>query len=163
MTMKTVESAHWMPCDSRSDMRSRTSGRSVLDELETSGANTWGYFEIPQGLQLNIGYADVGLEPKSVLVGDKILIGIDECLACYDISTHSKCFSYQMPWIFHEFVAIGDPLIVRDEMGFVCLTLEGKELWKFGTPGIIESYKVSMEQIIGKTTDGQSFVFDRPA
>ena len=45
-----------------------------------------------------------------------------------------------MPFIFHEFVKTDDLLIVRDELGFVGIAVDGSELWKFCTEDIVESY-----------------------
>lgn len=39
----------------------------------------------------------------------------------------ARRFSYRMPFIFHEFLRTGDPLIARDELGFVGLAPDGAQ------------------------------------
>jgi hypothetical protein len=152
----------WVPCDSRSDMEARASGEKVVGTLLTSDANTWGYVQTPEGGHLNIGYANIGLVPQAVLVGHRMLVGVNECLVGYDLSVGAKYFSYRMPLVFHEFIYAGDSLIVRDEMGFVGIAPTGSELWKFVTEGVIESYTITSSEIIGKTTEGSRFSFELP-
>jgi len=91
-----------------------------------------------------------------------MLVGINECLVCYDLTIGIKCFSFRMPLVFHEFIEIGDPLIVRDEMGFVGIAQDGTELWKLGIEGIVESYTVTSSKISGQTTEGSRFSFELP-
>ncbi|QET05838.1 MULTISPECIES: hypothetical protein [Cupriavidus] len=152
----------WVPCDSRSDMEARASGGKVLGTLLTCDANTWGYFQTLEGSHLNVGYANLGLVPQAVLDGQRMLVGINEYLVCYDLTIGIKCFSFRMPLVFHEFIEIGDSLIVRDEMGFVGIAQDGTELWKFGTEGVVESYMVTSSKISGKTTEGSRFSFELP-
>jgi len=153
----------WVPCDSRSDLEARVSGGKVVGTLLTSDANTWGYIETPRGERFNVGYANLGLVPQATLVGQRMLLGINECLVGYDLSVDTMYFSYRMPLIFHEFVEVGDLLIVRDEMGFVGIAPDGSELWKFVTEGVVESYTVTSSTISGNTTEGLRFSYEMPA
>jgi hypothetical protein len=141
-------------------MEARASGEKVVGALLTSDANTWGYVHTPDGWHLKIGYAKIGLVPQAMLVGQHLFVGINECLIAYDLSVGENCFSYRMPLVFHEFVEVGDSLIVRDEMGFVCIARDGRELWKFGTEGVVDSYTVTSSKICGSTTQGSRFSFE---
>jgi hypothetical protein len=152
----------WVSCNSRSDMETRTLGQKVMGRLLTSDSNTWGYFQTVEGWYLNVGYANIGLVPQAALVGERMLVGINECLVGYDLSVGAAYFSYRMPLVFHEFVQIGDPLIVRDEIGFVGIAPDGSELWRFGTEGIVESYMITSSNISGKTMGGGRFSFELP-
>jgi hypothetical protein len=143
-------------------MEARSSGEKVVGMLLTSDANTWGYILTPDDRHLNVGYANIGLAPQAMLVGQRMFVGINECLAGYDSSVGATYFSYRMPLVFHEFVEIGDSLIVRDEMGFVGVALDGRELWKFGTEGVVDSYTVTSSKISGSTTEGSDFSFEIP-
>ncbi|MGS0971334.1 hypothetical protein [Burkholderia glumae] len=159
--MTKFDMLKWVPCDSRSDMEARASGEKVVGTLLTSDANTWGYIQTPEG-HLNVGYANLGLVPQATLVRQRMLVGINECLVGYDLSVDTMYFSYRMPLVFHEFVEVGDSLIVRDEMGFVGIAQDGSELWKFGTEGVVESYTVTSSKISGNTTEGSRFSYEIP-
>lgn len=163
MIMVKFDMLKWVPCDSRSDMETRTLGHKFVGTLLTSDPNTWGYFQTPEDCRVNIGYADLGLVPQAVLIEQRMIIGINECLVGYDLLAGVTYFSYRMPLVFHEFVEVGDPLIVRDEMGFVGIAIDGSELWKFCTEGVVDSYTVTSSNIKGITTDGLRFAFDLPA
>ncbi|VVE84025.1 hypothetical protein PSP31120_04439 [Pandoraea sputorum] len=91
-----------------------------------------------------------------------MFVGINECLACYDVSRCAMHFFYRMPFVFHEFVAIDNLLIIRDEIGFVGISLDGDEIWKFVTDGVIENYEMTSSKIKGWTTDGSSFSYQIP-
>lgn len=155
---------NWVPCDSHNGMEACVPKSAVIDTLVTSDANTCGYFKTPTGDQyIQVGYASVGLSPQALLLGQRLFIGIDECFVGYDLSNRTRCFSYRMPMLFHEFSEIGDPLIIRDEMGFVGMTQDGNEIWKFMTEGVIESYTITPVNIYGVTTEGLKFLFELPA
>lgn len=152
----------WVPCDSRHDMEARTFERKVVGSLLTSDSTAWGYFRTAEGWYLNVGYANIGLMPQAVLIGQRMLVGINECLVGYDLSIGAAYFSYRMPLVFHEFLAVGDPIIVRDEMGFVGIAPDGRELWRFGTEGVVESFVITSANIRGKTIAGAHFLFELP-
>jgi len=160
--MTRFDMLRWIPCDSRSDMEARASGEKNVVTLLTADANTWGYIQTSEDWRLNIGYANIGLIPQSVVVGKRLFIGINECLVGYNLLNGAGCFSYRMPFVFHEFIKVDDSLIVRDEMGFIGLTLNGNELWKFGTESVIKSYAIVESKIIGKTIEGKCFLFNLP-
>ena len=160
--MTKFDMLKWVPCDSHSDMEARASGEKVVGTLLTSDANTWGYIHTPDGWHLNIGYANIGLVPQAMLVGQRMFVGINECLVGYDLSVGATYFSYRIPLVFHEFVEIGDSLIVRDEMGFVGIAPDGRELWKFSVEGVVDRYMVTSSKISGNTTEGSSFSFEIP-
>ncbi|SCU75047.1 conserved hypothetical protein [Cupriavidus necator] len=144
--MTKLDMLKWVACDYRSDMEARTSGEKVVGTLLTSDANTWGYFQTPEGWHLNVGYANIGLMPQAILAGPCMLVGINECLAGYDLSIGTARFFYRMPLVFHEFVQIGNPLIVRDEVGFVGIAPDGSELWKFCTEGLSKAIRSPRHQ-----------------
>jgi len=150
----------WIPCDSPADLHARLAGRTVIGQVHTADANTWGYLEVADGRRVEIAYANTGLMPQAVLDGDDLLVGIGECLACFALSTATRRFLYRMPVLFHEFVQVGDPLIVRDELGFVGLARDGAEQWSFATEDLIASYTLAGRQIRGMTASGQAFAFD---
>jgi hypothetical protein len=163
MTKVNFNTLQWVPCDSRADMEARGSQSvAVHGMLLTSDSNSWGYFQTPNNRQIHVGYANVGLLPQAVLFGDRVFVGINECLVGYNLSVDISCFSYRMPFIFHEFVEAGDRLVVRDEMGFVGLSMNGAELWKFCTSGIINRYSVTLSDISGEMIDGERFFFEIP-
>ncbi|WP_150661923.1 hypothetical protein [Pandoraea sputorum] len=143
-------------------MGTRVPGGEIVGTLLTSDANTWGYIDTQEGKRLNVGYANLGLVPQAMLVGHLMFVGINECLACYDVSRCAMHFFYRMPFVFHEFVAIDNLLIIRDEIGFVGISLDGDEIWKFVTDGVIENYEMTSSKIKGWTTDGSSFSYQIP-
>ncbi|WP_143752051.1 hypothetical protein [Burkholderia sp. SRS-W-2-2016] len=143
-------------------MEARASGEKIVGTLLTTDANTWGYIQTPDDWRLNVGYANIGLTPQAVLLGHRMLVGINECLVGYDLFVGTAQFSYRMPLVFHEFVEVGDAIIVRDEMGFVGIAPDGRELWKFCTEGVVNSYTVSSSRISGSTTEGSDFSFEIP-
>ena len=75
----------WVSCDSRSDMVARALGHKIIGTLLTEGANTWGYFQTQEGWRVNVGYANAGLIPQALLVDQRMIVGIDECLVGYDL------------------------------------------------------------------------------
>lgn len=162
MTKATFDLLEWMPCDSRADMDARANERTVVGTLVASDPNSWGYFQTPDDQYLNVGYANVGLQPQAVVIGARVLVGINECLAGYDLCNRKSYFFYRMPFVFHEFVELDDPLIVRDEVGFIGLTAEGVEVWKFCTEEAINRYEVTPFSIVGETIDGTRFSFELP-
>ncbi|WP_338860684.1 hypothetical protein [Mycetohabitans rhizoxinica] len=157
------EFLRWMPCASYADMEAQGSKVLVIDTLKTDDTNRWGYFYTQNGAHINIGYADVGLIPQAVVIDGRVIVGISERLVGYDLFNNALYFSYRMPFIFHEFIEIGDSLlIVRDEMGFVGIAHDGAELWKFCTEGVISNFKVGSSNISGETVDGEGFTFKLP-
>jgi hypothetical protein len=143
-------------------MEARTFEQEVVGRLLTSDTNAWGYFETSEGGYMNVGYANIGLKPQGVILGQLLLVGINECLVGYDLSARAAHFSYRMPLVFHEFVDVGDSLIVRDEMGFVGIALDGGELWKFDAGGVVANYVITSSDISGKTLEGLHFSFKLP-
>ena len=160
--MNKFDMLKWFPCDSRSDMEARTFGHKIAGTLLTSDPNTWGYFQALEDCRVNIGYANIGLIPQALLVDQRMIVGINECLVGYDLFANTLYFSYRMPLVFHEFVEVGDLLIVRDEIGFVGIASNGNELWEFCTEDVIKSYTVTSSNISGKTIDGLCFMFELP-
>jgi len=149
----------WTSADSKSALTSYLADKDVAVKLETHDANTWGFFKLPIGKFLQVGYADLGLLPVATVVNDRLLVGIDELLAGYDSSTLEQVFLYRMPSIFHEFVSLSDPLIVRDEVGFVGISLDGTERWKYLTNGPIDDFEIVGNRIRATTIDGETFTF----
>jgi len=163
MSQASNDRARWVPCDSRSDMQARTAGLPVIDTLETADANEWGYLQWDDGRCLQVGYADIGLAPQATASNDDIVVGINECLVAYRRADGARHFSYRMPFIFHEFLRTGDPLIARDELGFVGLAPDGAEKWSFFTTGPIARCQLTATHIDGETVEGEAFSFALPA
>lgn len=57
----------------------------------------------------------------------------------------------------------GDPLIARDELGFVGLAPDGTEKWSFFTTGPIACCGLTPTHITGETVEGEKFSFTLPA
>jgi hypothetical protein len=150
----------WRAVDSQGELTSIASAMPVLAELRTADPNSWGLFELPNGAGIKVGYANLGLKPQAILIDRRAIIGIDEVLACYDIEARREVFRYAMPSVFHEFLCTRDPLVVRDEIGFVCITLDGEERWAHYTTGPIEDFDITASRICGSTIDGDKFSFD---
>ncbi|WP_323072102.1 hypothetical protein [Mycetohabitans endofungorum] len=157
------EFLRWIPCASYADMDAQGSKVLVIDTLQTDDPSSWGYFQTPDGRHINVCYADVGLIPQSVAIDGCVIVGIDERLVGYDLANNTRYFSCRMPFIFHEFVEIGDSsLIVRDEMGFMGIAHDGTELWRFCAEGVIGSFTIAPYNISGETVDGGRFAFEIP-
>ncbi|HNN46915.1 MAG TPA: hypothetical protein PKN34_12755, partial [Azospira sp.] len=106
---------------------------------------------------------DLGLLPVAVLFDDRLLVGVDEVLASFDVDTLQKQFSYRMPTVFHEFVSLAAPIIVRDEVGFVGISANGKECWCSLTSGPIRKFAIEHGHILGETIDYEPFDFAIPS
>lgn len=152
----------WVPCDSRSDLEARLAalrGVKVLRLVETEGANTWGFLNVPseEPLVLPVGFADVGLVPAAILVDGLLLLGITEVVVGIELSTGALAFRYRVPTVFHEFVRVDENgVLVQDEIGFVLLSLHGEELWKFSRD-LIQDYKLTGNELVVTTLDGERF------
>lgn len=115
------------------------------------------------GKQLVIGYANLGLLPTIIAVADALVVGVDELLVRINKNTFERVFTYRMPTIFHEFLTSSDPIIVRDEVGFVCISASGKEQWRHLTSGPIEAFTMADGWLRGETIDGEGFALPIPA
>lgn len=104
-----------------------------------------------------VGYRNIGIKPVGIDVDDQVLVGINGFLISRSEFDKGKNFIYSMPFVFQEFALIeNDLLVVRDEIGFVGLRLDGNEVWKF-CPGTIESYTVDGRRLRGVTEEGEVF------
>lgn len=153
----------WASVDSKSALSGAIADQAVAGELMTEDPNEWGFFSLPGGKVLVVGYADLGLVPVAALVQGRLLIGIDEVLAGFDPVTHEKRFSYRMPSVFHEFVSLADPIIIRDEIGFVAISSDGEEQWCSLTSGPIKRFAIESGRIVGETIDDESFAIPIPS
>lgn len=129
----------------------------------TRGANTRGLMKLDDGRKICIDYEDAGLKPLGVAAGDYIYVGINELFIGYDRNLLSGSFRYLMPAVFHEIVSIDSELILRDEIGFVGLTLDGANLWEHLTRDIVLNYKFDGRMIYGTTLECQEFCFAVPS
>lgn len=164
MTMKAAQqpTGRWVPCDSRSALIAQKS-KNACEQLITESPNSWGYMAFESGTIIPIGYADMGLLPVAVMHGNKIFVGVDELIAAYNWPSNTRHFKYKMPTVFHEFVRFDrDELIVRDEIGFVGISYDGDEHWKFCVD-TIASYEIKEMIIFGETEEGQVFKFTIPS
>lgn len=153
----------WIKIGSKNDLVATCDPQMILNQLVTADANEWGYFKLPNEKLLIVGYADLGLIPQGVIYNGNFLVGIDEVLSSFDVSTLQESFTYRMPSVFHEFVSLGELIVVRDEIGFVAISDGGVEVWKFLTNGPINEFFIEREGIHGDTIDGEKFNFSVPS
>ncbi len=164
MTMQTAQQSigQWVPCDSCSALVAQLP-KNACELLTTDSPNNWGYVAFDLDVVIPIGYADIGLIPLAIRLGNRAFVGINELLVGYDCSSQTALFKYKMPTVFHEFVRFDrDGLIVRDEIGFVGVSYDGNERWNFCID-IIGSYEINKSTILGKTGEGKNFKFVIPA
>lgn len=152
----------WASVDSKYEVLNLGKCGELRTELLTEDPNRWGFFRFQNGNIIVIGYANLGLPPMWVAMRNSVLIGIDEVLACIDISTLEVRFRYTMPSVFHEFVSVDKSIIVRDEIGFVGLSLEGGETWKFLVDGPVDEFHIKDKIVYGRKIDGDLFNFSIP-
>jgi len=126
----------------------------------TSDNNSWGYFRVENGQKIIVGYADIGLKPQAIWAGDTVFIGINEALFGIDSTSLAVKFTYKMPWVFHEFVQYKASLLIRDEIGFVSIAKDGREIWEGITESPIDAFRLEGNSIVGTTTDGDRFHFE---
>lgn len=153
----------WIPAESKSALFSAIVDEMAATEMVTSDANEWGFFRLPSGRILVVGYANLGLLPVATVTNNHLLVGIDEILACYDVDTLQRKFFYHMPSVFHEFVSLANPIIARDEVGFVAISADGGECWKFLTNGPISNFSFESGRLFGETVDNERFEFSIPS
>ncbi len=152
----------WTRVESKSALSAAIADQTVAGELLTEDPCAWGYFSLPGRKVLVVGYADLGLVPVAALTHSSLLVGVDEVLAGFDSVTHDKLFSYRMPSVFHEFISLADPIIVRDEIGFVGISSDGEERWCSLTSGPIKKFTIERGRISGETIDDDSFAIAIP-
>lgn len=151
--------ARWVPAESKSALAAILGNYGATLELETADPNTWGYFLLPSDRNVVVGYANVGLTPALVASDDNFFIGINELLVGFDQNTFKRIFTYRMPTIFHEFLSSSSPIVARDELGFVSVSISGKERWRHMTSGPIEKFTMANGWLRGETIDGERFSF----
>jgi hypothetical protein len=152
----------WVPADSKSALVTILGSDAIASGLVTEDPNSWGYLQLPNGKKLAIGYSDLGLRPAAISVGQTLFVGIDELLVGFYQDTLERIFTYRMPTVFHEFLSFSDPIVVRDEVGFVCLSVSGTERWRHLTNGPIEKFAMANGSLRGETIDGEKFSFSIP-
>jgi len=155
--------ATWVSAESKSALAAMLGNDAAASAVATADPNTWGYMQLSNGKKLVIGYANLGLLPAIIAIDDELVIGIDELLVRIKKSNFERVFTYRMPTIFHEFVSSSDPIVVRDEVGFVCLSASGEEQWRHLTSGPIEKFAMADGWLRGETIDGEKFSFAIPA
>lgn len=153
----------WNEVESKSTLTNVIVGAAVADEILTEDPKRWGFFKLPNENILIIGYANLGLSPVATLVGHRLFVGIDEVVACFDVNTLQRRFSYRLPTVFHEFISLSNRIIVRDEIGFVGISPEGEECWKFFTSGPIRKFFIEPNRVYGETIDDEPFEFAIPS
>lgn len=150
----------WSSVDSKKDILTSINKEYIECEFVTEDPNQWGFFKLPNGKIIVIGFANLGLSPAAIVVKDQLFIGINELLVSFDIANMKKKFTYRMPTIFHEFVEVKDSIIVRDEIGFVCISFKGEEYWKFLVNGPIDKFSIQDGIIHGSTIDNEEFLYE---
>lgn len=158
-----VVNISWTLVESKSALNVTIEGNRVVGHLETTDANTWGFFHLPFGRVFTVGYANLGLRPIAVFYGGYLFVGIDELLAGYNAGDLKQKFVYRMPSVFHEFVSFAEQLIIRDEIGFIGISLDGTEKWKRLFHAPIDKFKIEEYSINGCTIDGENFSIPLPA
>lgn len=153
----------WIAVESKSALVDALADELSKGELVTAEPNAWGFFRLPGGRALVIGYADLGLVPVAALIDNRLLVGIDEVVASFDVDTLRRQFSYCMPTVFHEFISLEDPIVVRDEIGFVGISAEGKARWSFLANGPINKFSIEHGRLHGETIDDEPFEFAIPS
>ncbi|WP_218080303.1 hypothetical protein [Anthocerotibacter panamensis] len=156
-------SVSWTSVESKNALSNFLAKEGATSELATADPNTWGFFPLPNGKKLVVGYANLGLTPVATVVNGHLLIGINEILAGFDLNTLQRTFIYRMPSVFHEFVSLKDPVIVRDEVGFICISATGVERWALLTNGPINQFTIEGAFIRGVTIDDEPFKFAIPS
>ena len=162
MNIKTDVPA-WTSLDSKAALVNAIGAGVAIVELTTADPNAWGFFRLPFDKILLVGYADLGLFPVADCIDNRLLVGINELLACFDADTLNCRFLYRMPTVFHEFISLENKIIVRDEIGFLGISINGEELWNFLTSGPINMFYSKSGRIYGETIDGEVFDFAIPA
>lgn len=153
----------WIAFESRSALLASMECEAIATELLTADPRSWGFFKLSGDNILVVGYADLGLLPIAAQWNGSLFVGIDEILVGFDMENFCKKFSYRMPSVFHEFLSFENQLIVRDEIGFVGISHEGKELWCCLTSGPVKSFSIEGRQIRGETIDGDIFDIYMPS
>ena len=149
----------WQSVESKSAFIAALERCHVAGHVQTEDANHWGYFTLPDQRVYTVAYANLGLPPLAVQWGTRIFVGIDELFVSFDARSGAKDFVYRMPTVFHEIVVYADPLLLRDEVGFVCVTLQGQERWTYMVEGPIQDYRIDGNVIVGETLEGEPFAF----
>lgn len=155
----------WTQCDSEGDMKSRLSNKSnVIESLVTQNATSWGFLSVQTDhkkcLIIPVNYTDIGLLPKAYVKNGIIFVGIYNIIFGYSIPKGGIIFMYEMPTVFHEIICFDtDSLIIADEIGFVRLSYEGKEIWSQLCEDIVDNYEIKKSSISGVTFEGKSFEF----
>ncbi len=152
----------WVPAESKSALGAILGSAGAASELVTEDPNTWGYFQLPNGKKLAIGYSNLGLRPAATTIGQNLIVGIDELLVGFHQDTLERIFTCRMPTVFHEFLSFSDPIVVRDEVGFVCVSVSGTERWRHLTNGPIAKFTMATGSLQGETIDGEKFTFSIP-
>jgi hypothetical protein len=153
--------ATWVSVESKSALDAQLQGNGVI-QCVTADANTWGYFALSSGKKIVVGYSNLGLLPAVAMTSNLVIVGIDELVVAFDRVSLKRIFTYHMPSVFHQFVSVSNPLIIRDEVGFVCLTTSGKEIALHLTNGPIAEFSFSNGLLHGETIDGERFSFSVP-
>lgn len=153
----------WVQCESRADLAAqlRQSSCRVFEEFASDQCNTFGYLKFKQdSVCLPVVFYNLGLTPQATRFGDSLFVGVSEQVAGYSFETGKQAFVYNMPTVFHEFVAIdGDKAVVLDETGFVVLSPDGKELGSRILGDVIDAWHFDNGRVTGSVLSGDSFAF----
>lgn len=148
----------WISTASKSEAMSGI--RADTPIILADDENSWGFFRNEHNQKIVVGYADIGLKPQAASAGDTLFIGINELLVGIESESLAVKFRYKMPWLFHEFIQYDSSLLVRDEIGFVNIAKDGRELWERLTSSPIDVFRLEGSCIAGVTIDGDSFHFE---
>ena len=157
-----MDKVNWCNCDSRRDMEARLSSVDgmVFEILLGDEPYTWGYLAIEyfKRIFVPIGFTHVGLSPQVCKIGERVIVGVSEILAGYELNTGKLRFRYRMPTVFHDFVSSDERgFVVQDEIGFIGLSYDGNERWIELYNDNIKTYRLENGTISGETVEGRKF------
>ncbi|OQB14537.1 MAG: hypothetical protein BWY15_01046 [Firmicutes bacterium ADurb.Bin193] len=145
--------------DSKSELKEKLRG-STSDNLilgENSEVERDFYIfkvEAENGLStiLEIGVISEGhgLQPECKLIDERhICIGVNKEVHIIDIYNFLKRCTVMFDSLFYEFISLErkDRIIVLQELGLTCISLDGVKLWEHST-NVINDYKVEKDRIV---------------
>lgn len=100
-------------------------------------------------LEIGVVSEGHGLQPECKLIDEKyICIGFNKEVHIIDIDNFLKRCKVKLDSLFYEFISLErkDRLIVLQELGLTCISLEGKKIWEHSTD-VINDYKVVNDSI----------------
>lgn len=144
--------------DSKSELkeklRNSTSDNLILGEDSQLERNFYAFRvemkdDLSTVLEIGIISEGHGLQPECKLIDEKhICIGFNKEVHIIDINNFSKRYKVMLDSLFYEFILLErkDRLIVLQELGLTCISLDGVKLWEHSTD-VINDYKIENDSI----------------